>query len=68
MLAYTPTNSIFDGPITSLLSVLCTLVEVLSRAHVKRKEVLNDFKFGIFIACFPNDNATSLAVKGSKLT
>jgi len=68
MLTYTPKNSIFGGPITSLLSVLCTLVEVLSRAHVKRQEVLNDFKFGIFIARFPNDNATSMAVKGLKLT
>ena len=31
-----PANNIFDGPITNLLSVLCVLVEVLSRAHAKR--------------------------------
>ena len=58
---------IFDGPIPTLLSALLILTEVLSRAHVKRKEVLSDFKFGIFIAHFPNDNATSMAVKGLKL-
>ena len=64
MLAYTPANSIYDGPMTSLLSVLCTLMEVLSLAHAKGKKVLNDFKFGIFIGRFPNDDATSMAVKG----
>ena len=63
MLAYTPANSIYDGPMTSLVSVLCTLMEVLSLAHAKRKKVLNDFKFGIFIGRFPNDDARSTAVK-----
>ena len=32
---YTPANSIFDGPITNLLSILCILIEILSRAHTK---------------------------------
>ena len=68
MLTYTPTNSIFDGPTTTLLSVPCILMEVLSLACAKGKEVLNDFKSGIFIARFPNDDATSMAVKGLKLT
>ena len=30
-----PENSISDGPITNLLSVLCILLEVLSLAHAK---------------------------------
>ena len=29
----TPENSIFDGPITSLLSMLRILIEILSCAH-----------------------------------
>ena len=33
MHTYTPANSISDGPITNLLSILCILVEVFSRAH-----------------------------------
>ena len=33
MLTYTPANSIIDGPVTNLLSVLCFVIEVLSRAH-----------------------------------
>ena len=32
---YTPANSIFDGPITNLLSTLCILIEILSRAQAK---------------------------------
>ena len=35
MLTYMPANSVFDGPVTNLLSVLCILIEVLSRAHEK---------------------------------
>ena len=38
MHTYTSTNSILDGVITSLLSVLCTLTGVLSGAHAKRKK------------------------------
>ena len=45
-------NSIFDDPITTLLSVLCILIEVLLLAHAKGKNVLNDFKFGIFYWLF----------------
>ena len=33
MHTYTTENSIFDGPITDLLSVLCILIEIFSRAH-----------------------------------
>ena len=35
MLTYTPANSVFDGPVTNLLLVLCILIEALSRAHEK---------------------------------
>ena len=30
---YVPPNSIFDGPVTNLPSILCILIEILSRAH-----------------------------------
>ena len=60
----TPANSIFDGPITKLLSVLCILIEILSRGHAKRGKGLNDFKFGTFIRPFTSDGAASMAVKG----
>ena len=60
MHTYAPENSIFDGPITTLLSVLCILVEVPSRAHAKRAKRLNDFKFGRFSSV----GAASTAVKG----
>ena len=64
MHTYTPANSIFDGPITSLLSVLCILVEVLSRGHAKRGKSLNDFKFSTSISRFSSDGAVSTVVKG----
>ena len=31
---YRPANSIFESPVTNLLSVLCILIETLSRAYV----------------------------------
>ena len=40
---YTPANSVFDGPITNLLSILCILIEILSRAHAKEEKSLNPF-------------------------
>ena len=60
----TSANSIFDGPITNLLSILYILVEVLSLAQAKRGESLHDFKFGAFIGRFSSDSAASTAVKG----
>ena len=60
-------NSIFDGPITNLLSVLCILIEILSGAHTTEKKSRNGFKFGTFVGCFPSDGATSMAVKGLSL-
>ena len=62
MHTYAPTNSIFDGPMTDLLSVLRILVDVHSRAHARRAKSLNDFKFGRF----SSDGAASTAVKGLK--
>ena len=38
-----PGNRMFDGPVTTLLSILCILVEVLSCAHAKMGNSLNDF-------------------------
>ena len=63
MHAYTPANSIFDGPITNLLLILCILIEIFSRAHALGGS-LNDFKFGTFIDNFQSDGAASKAVKG----
>ena len=37
---YTPANSIFDGPITTLLSMLCILVDAVSCVHAKRGQSL----------------------------
>ena len=60
----TPANSIFDGPVTTLLSILCVLVEVLSRADAKRGPSLNDVKFSTSVGRFSSDVAASSAVKG----
>ena len=65
MHTYTPANSIVDGPITTLLSMLYILVEVLLRAHAKSGKCLNDFKFGTSIGPhFSSDGTASMAVKG----
>ena len=61
---YTSANSIFDAPITNLLSMLCILIEFLSRAHAKVWKSHNDFKFGTSVGHFPSDRAASVAVKG----
>ena len=53
-------------PITNLLSVLCVLVDVLSRAHAKSEKSLNGFRFGTSVAHFSSDGAASTAVKGLK--
>jgi len=61
-------DSIFDGPITNLLSVLSILIEIFSRAHPKGgRGNLNDFKFDIFIGCCPSDGAVIMALKGLSL-
>ena len=57
-------NSVFDGPVTHLLSVLCIFIEILLRAHAKGQKSHNDFRFGTFIGHFPSDGAPSMAVKG----
>ena len=61
-----PADSVFDGPVTSLLSTLCILIEILSPAHAKGEKSLNDFKFGTFTGCFPSDGAASMGVNGLK--
>ena len=48
-----PANSIFSGPMTHLLSVLCVSVKILSHASAKKKtKRLKDFKFRTFIGGF----------------
>ena len=49
---YMPAKCIFDGSITTLLSILRILVEVLSCAHAKRGKSLDDFKSGTSVGCF----------------
>ena len=48
---------------TNVLSILCSLIEFLSRAHAKERN-LNDFKFGTFIGRFLNGGAANMAEKG----
>ena len=66
MHTYTPANSIFDGPVTNSLSVLCILTEIFSHAPVKGNKVIDDFKFGTFIGHFQSVSVASKAVKGLK--
>ena len=61
-----PADSIFDDPVTHLLSRLYILIELFSRAHAQGGEELNGFKFATFIGRFPNDGAASMAEKGLK--
>ena len=49
MHTYTPADSIFDGPVTNLLSVQSILIELFSRAPGGK---LNDFKFGTYFCLF----------------
>ena len=78
MPTYTPVNSIFDGPMTNLLSILCVLIEIVSRAHAKEKKDINTFTFGAssffflfffsfssFLCRFQSDGAARMAVKGN---
>ena len=58
MHTYTPENSIFDGPVTNLLSLLCILIEVPSRGHAK---ILS---LALLLVVFRSDDPASLAVKG----
>ena len=64
MHTYTPENSIFDSPITNLLSVIRILIGIISRAHAKGGESLGGFKFVTFVCLFPSDRAASMAVEG----
>ena len=65
----TPANSIFDGPVTTLLPMPYTLVDIMvSRAHAKREEKsLNGLKSGTSIGRFSSDGAENTAVKGLRL-
>ena len=58
---HTRADSLFDGPITSLLSTLCVLTEILSHGHAVEDKSMNDFKFDTFIGCFKSDGTASIA-------
>ena len=63
MHSYTPVNSIFDGPIATLLSVLLILVEVM-RTVGKALMISN---LARLFGRFSNGGAASTAVKGLNL-
>ena len=63
---YVPADSIFDDPVTNLLSTLCNLTEILSSAHAKGGKSRNGFKLGTFTSRVPSDGAASKAVKDSR--
>ena len=52
-----------NGPIIYLPSILCILIEIISRAF-KGEKSFDDLKFGAFIGRFPSDGAACMAVKG----
>ena len=54
---YASSNSIFDGLVINLLSVLCILMEILSRAHAKGQKSRNDFRYGTPVGRFPSDGS-----------
>ena len=62
MHTYKLANSISDGPITTPLSVLCILVEVLSPAHANSGQSRNDFQFGTSSGRFPSGDAASIII------
>ena len=59
VLRSTPANSIFDGPVTTLLLMLYVLVEVLSRASAKRGKGLTHLEFGTSVGRCLSDGAPS---------
>ena len=61
---YTPPNSILDGPIATLLSILCILIKIFSRAHTEGGEKSFMISNLASIGLFPSDGAAMMAVKG----
>ena len=59
-----PANSTLDRPVITRLSVLCILVEILSRAHAKRGKSLNNLESAASVGHFLSDGVASAAVKG----
>ena len=65
MHTYTPPDSIFDGPVTNLLSILCILIEILSRAHPKGgRQTLIVLNLALLVVVFLSDGAAGMAFKG----
>ena len=54
---YASSNSIFDGLVINLLSILCILIEILSRVHAKGQKRRNDFRCGTPVGRFPSDGS-----------
>ena len=58
-----PANSIFSGPVTQLLSVMCVLMKILSHANVKKKKKgLRILNFALLFVVFKRHQI--MAVKG----
>ena len=68
MHTYTPANSISDGPITNILSILSVLVAVLSRAHAKGGKALTVSDLALLLVVFRVTlRQASMAAKGLSL-
>ena len=63
-----PPNSIFAGPITNLLSVLCILItkNIFTCSQKGGRKALMVSKLDFFVH-FPNDGAANMAMKGLTL-
>ena len=48
-----PADSIFDGPVTNLLSTLCILIQILSPAHAKGEKALMISNLALLLFVFP---------------
>ena len=68
MHTYKLANSIFDGPLTKPLSVLCISIEILSRIKWMGKTAPSNFKFGTLNGRFLRDGAASMAAKGLRMS
>ena len=66
MHTYTPAKSVFDDPITNLLSVLRILYISPFTYSCEGWESVNNVKVGTVIRHFPSDDTASMAVKGLK--
>ena len=59
-----PANSIFDRPITNLLLILRSFIEIFSRAHAKAGKASMILNLALSLIVFRVIVAASVAVKG----